>query len=1430
MDTTKQCVVGAVAVVLFLAALTLVSMPAVGAQPLPPPQPARVDGDPAPAAILANGFITGVVTGDDTGMPLAGMEVDAYQPAPPYAYGYAYTDASGVYSISVPAGSYQVTFWPGDYHIAEYYDDIPYNMSGSYTPVVVTDDTVTPNINASLAAGMQIIGQVTDEATTNPLMDISINVDEPGGGYYVYGYTVGSGVYTTTPGLPAGSYRVQFVDYGSVYAAEYYTNAYLPSLATLVSLTSTNRTGIDAALSQAAVVTGVVTGPGPLSGIYIYVYFADENVYVNSTTTDAGGAYRMAGLAPTSYKLQFYDSTSQHLSEWYEDKADWDAADPIALTSGVTTTVNAELTLAGVISGTVTDEGSGLPVGNINVTAYDAATGNYIRDDNTDSSGVYRLGGLAAGSYKLYFYDYGGVYLGEYYDDKPDFTSADPVTVTAGVTATVDAQLTRAGVISGVVTDEGSGLPVENIDVNVYDAATGNYIGDDDTDSSGVYRLSGLAAGSYKLYFRDYSGIYLSEYYDDKPTLSSADPVTVTAGVTATVDVALARAGVISGVVTDEGSGLPVENIDVNVYDATTGNYISNDGTDSSGVYRLSGLAAGSYKLYFRDYSGIYLSEYYDDKPTLSSADPVTVTAGVTATVDAQLTRASVITGVVTEEGSGLLLENIDVNVYDAATNNYITDDDTDSSGVYRISGLAAGSYKLYFYDHGGVYLSEYYDDKPDLNSADPVMVTASVTTTVDAALARAGRITGRVTDAASGVGVTGVSVTAARQDGSSPDGSATTDANGYYTTSALYTGVYRVRFNPPQPYYGEDYDGFQQWDAFTPVTVTVPLTTTGINAALRTGHLITGVVTGSGPLENVYVSAYRGVSSYSSFNAYTGSDGAYRMGPLDSDYYRVYFRSNDWHAGEWYSDSESYRDSAIINVTGDVTDVNASLVAGGRITGTVTGAGGAPLANAWVYVYPAGDSDSVASGQTDAAGHYVASRGLPTGEYQVKFSAPLGYTTEWYDDRTSQASATTISVTAGVTVTVDAQLAAYTWGTITGTVTAADTGLPLNTWVYAYNSQGSSVRSVYASGGAYVLDYLPPDVYRVYFSSPPSPYMWMYYADKPAISSADRITVTAGVTVTNINQALPRGGAITGVVTDTATGAGVPGVYVYARRVVGSWTTKSIYTGVDGAYRLEGLPAGGYKVQFSPPPPFIGEWYEDATESTTQIVTVTLDTTTPDIDAALATGGVITGLVTAADTGAPLAGAYVNVYSTTGSFVTGIYVGRDGGYRTPGLPPGNYWVLFDTGPWSLYRPEWYSNAHAYGDRITVTVPALGAAPHVNAALDRGGSISGWTYSQATERPLSDVYVVAYSTPGYDYVDYAYSNKWGFYQVSGLPSDLYKVYFSKSGYEVQWYDRAVDFASALTVTVSVPDDTPEINAYLRYPYEVYLPLVMRSGS
>ncbi|MCC7354856.1 MAG: carboxypeptidase regulatory-like domain-containing protein, partial [Anaerolineae bacterium] len=370
-------------------------------------------------SISADGHITGVVIADDGGAPLPGTTVYAYQSSP-YVYKTATTNANGVYSITVPAGSYRVWFIPQDRHVPEYYNNVPYNNSNAATPVTVSGGAVRANINAGLAPGAQIIGRVTDQMTASPLQYIDVYAAGDSS-YYAGTYTAANGVYTTTPGLPPGSYRVYFTDYGGTYATEYYNNAYRPGLATTINVTTTHRTGINVGLIKAAVVTGTVTGSGPLNNIYVYVYYGDENIYVNSTNTDANGRYRLVGLGTIPYKFWYYDPNGVYLAEWYNSKPDWDTANSVSLLSGVTTTINAGLVRAGAISGTVTAQGSGTSLSNINVTAYDAVSGNSIgSSNNTNASGIYRVGGLPAGNVKLRFSDNSGTYLSEWHNTKPD--------------------------------------------------------------------------------------------------------------------------------------------------------------------------------------------------------------------------------------------------------------------------------------------------------------------------------------------------------------------------------------------------------------------------------------------------------------------------------------------------------------------------------------------------------------------------------------------------------------------------------------------------------------------------------------------------------------------------------------------------------------------------------------------------------------------------------------------------------------------------------------------------------------------------------------------------------------------------------------------------------------------------------------------------
>jgi uncharacterized repeat protein (TIGR01451 family) len=256
---------------------------------------------------------------------------------------------------------------------------------------------------------------------------------------------------------------------------------------------------------------------------------------------------------------------------------------------------------------------------------------------------------------------------------------------------------------------------------------------------------------------------YVSEWFDNKIAFSEADLVTVTApNDTPGIDAALVLGGSISGTVTDQATGEPLERIcvrSVNHLNETDGHVT----TDADGAYTLRGLAAGTHRVRFADEcggSGDYLMEWYDDRPTLSDADPVTVVgAADTSGIDAGLTRGGSISGTVTDEVTDEPLAGICVTVSDNV--GFSAFAETDASGDYTVRGLPTGRLGVAFFDFcSGTqdYVTEFFDDKPSFAKADRISVTApEAVTGIDAALtpiARASDLTVRISDHPDPVGV----------------------------------------------------------------------------------------------------------------------------------------------------------------------------------------------------------------------------------------------------------------------------------------------------------------------------------------------------------------------------------------------------------------------------------------------------------------------------------------------------------------------------------------------------------------------------------------------------------------------------------------------------------------------------------------------------
>lgn len=167
----------------------------------------------------------------------------------------------------------------------------------------------------------------------------------------------------------------------------------------------------------------------------------------------------------------------------------------------------------------------------------------------------------------------------------------------------------------------------------------------------------------------------------------------------------------------------------------------------------------------------------------------------------------------------------------------------------------------------------------------------------------------------------------------------------------------------------------------------------------------------------------------------------------------------------------------------------------------------------------------------------------------------------------------------------------------------------------------------------------------------------------------------------------MPASAADTGGIAGVVTGPGgmpLQGVEVDVYLQPGN---QAFGAGTDatGAYEVQNLPAGDYKVLFgyaNVNHPLAQEWYDDAfDQASADPVSVAEGTVTTGINAQLAEGAQISGRLTT-PTGIPIGNGGVQAYRLA---VDGLYppffgggtLGIDGYYVVRGLPPGTYRLQF---------------------------------------------------------------------------------------------------------------------------------------------------------
>ncbi|MFD1250296.1 hypothetical protein ACFQ3F_21055 [Nocardioides ginsengisoli] len=642
----------------------------------------------APSAHAAAGAISGKITAAGTGTPLAGMTVVAFcnEDGDWYWCDEVTSGTGGTYAFDLPAGTY---------HVGVYSDDNQYAAAFFGGTDEVNAAAVVPpasDIDLAMQQNATVKGKAGQGALNLGIANVNVclyqQVTYEGETWWNcvgYASTGTNGTYSAY--AAPGTYRVGFSTDDNRWREVYYANAATIEAGTDVVVTAAGRTGISVKMVANAKVTGKVTGKVTAQGTnaaiggaqvmaYQLVHDGDDSYWDwnYGASADTNGNYEIY-LAPGTYRFGFDNACNDdgpcqaiYRREFWNDKLTVETADDVTVpSSGTVANISAVLARNAKITGTVTAEDGGAAIAHADVSALQQVTEEYDGETYTYWDQVSYASANAAGEYQLYVppgtyrvsFDDGcdetceDLYQTEYWEETADLETADDVVVAGSATYSGrNGTLAKNGAITGAVTAEAGGAPLEDIMAVAFDPVTYQADGETYTDwnpvafahtaADGTYLLR-AAPGKHRIGFFQFCGgadcRYLGEFYDDAATIEDAADVTITGpdATTSGIDAALSRGSLISGTLTDEAHA-PLADAEVLVYadggdgwEPVNGNY-----SDDDGHYAVL-VPDGSFRVGFSSDEGAFTDEYYDDSRTLEGADTIAVAGADRPHVDAVL-------------------------------------------------------------------------------------------------------------------------------------------------------------------------------------------------------------------------------------------------------------------------------------------------------------------------------------------------------------------------------------------------------------------------------------------------------------------------------------------------------------------------------------------------------------------------------------------------------------------------------------------------------------------------------------------------------------------------------------------------------------------------------------------------------------------------
>ncbi|WP_179107331.1 carboxypeptidase regulatory-like domain-containing protein [Sediminibacillus massiliensis] len=660
----------------------------------------------------------------------------------------------------------------------------------------------------------------------------------------------------------------------------------------------------------------------PLPGTLVRV-INNQGIVVGSVQTDVNGFYLIDRLEEGVYSVTAINTDYQTAIRTAEIAAN--------------ETTNLDFALQGnpaVLSGTVTDSETGIPLTGVVIEVRLSGTDTLVRRTLTDENGNYLIEGLPQGTFDV------TAQLRDYaISVNTTFLSPNEMEVLNITLSPFPAA------IQGTVTSSETGSPISGALVSVVFANTDIVVESIVTGFDGTYTIGNLPTGNFDIVFSA-SGFG-----------NVVVPVILSPNETETVNASLPPnpAG-INGRVTDGETGAAIEGALIRVFDLF-GTFITSSLTDANGDYIISNLASGTYSV-------IATADGYGNQIGV-----ITLDSGEVETLDFELFQQSAsLSGTVRDAANGMPLQSVLVQVFRIGTEIPVASVFTNESGEYVITGLEPREYRVLFSKEN--YASEVFR----------IFLEDGESRILDVDLQRnPALIRGQVTDAVTGEPVVRANVTVVITNSGIIVASAETDQNGNYLLPNLPPGSYDVIFSR---------------EGYVTQTTSVSLApneSVVLNVRLEPNP---GTVSGNvsaadslAPIENALIQVFTEDGTFLA-ETLTDLNGNYTVTGLPAGNLVVIARAIGYQA----EFRNVYLDRGE-NVTVDFLLLPNPATVSGFVTDLCTGEA---LVQVLVQIFPEEEDFPIRSTLTDVDGFYILT-GLPSGDFRVRFSLS-GYPVEEYE------------------------------------------------------------------------------------------------------------------------------------------------------------------------------------------------------------------------------------------------------------------------------------------------------------------------------------------------------------------------------------------------------------------------------------------------